>query len=65
MVGKMRNAEYSNSGRERSRRFRYSGVYATDTRKRQTCKGLRSTVIVNAIRTSDLEIVQSIGLLYT
>ena len=25
--------------------------YATDTRKRQTCKGLRSTV--NAIRTSD------------
>jgi len=42
-----------NSGRQRSRRFRY----ATDTRKRQTCKGLRSTV--NAIRTSDSEIVQS------
>jgi len=33
-----------NSGRQRSRRFRYSGEYATDTCKRQTCKGLRSTV---------------------
>jgi len=33
-----------NSGRQKSRRFRYSGVYSTYTRKQQMCKGLRSAV---------------------